>query len=137
MKPYLKLFLVGIILSGCATQPNPWNDVPLDESVTEAPIPLPNLPTPTIVGDHVELDATQAAQVRDYGIIARTNTEMAAEYAKAIDQRKAANTALVEAGKAQRVQAEMLREMLEDERRHNFVTKIGLYVLVIGLGVAL
>ena len=138
MKHCLRLFLVGALISGCASAPpNPWDSVPIDESVTEAPLTLPELPKPTIVGDQVILDADQAAQIRDYGIIARANTEMASEYAQAIDQRKAANMALVEAGKAQRVQSEMLKEMLQDERVHNFYMKIGMGLVIIGMGLAL
>ena len=104
MKHYLKLFLVGLLISGCASAPeNPWDSIELDESETAGPLHLPELPTPTVVDDHIELNAEQATQVRDYGIIARANTTMAEEYAKAIDDRKRANTALVEAGQAQRV----------------------------------
>ena len=138
MKRLLRLFLVGALISGCAAEPtNPWDDVELDETPVEAPLGLPELPKPTIVGDQVVLDASQAAQIRDYGIIARANTTMADEYSKSINERKRANTALVAAGKAQRVQSEMRLEMLADERRHNFFTSIGYWVVIIALGVAL
>ena len=131
-------YLCGLILVGCATtQTNPWDDIELDEAPVEAPLTLPELPKPTIVGDTVVLDANQAAQVRSYGIIARTNTTMADEYSKAINERKRANTALVEAGKAQRVQTSLLREQIQDERRHNFFTSIGYWVVIVALGFAL
>jgi len=138
MKHYLTLFLIGTLCSACATtQPNPWDSIELDEKPVEAPLVLPELPKPTIVGDTVVLSPDQAAQVRDYGIIARANTIMAQEYAKAINERQRANTALVGAGKAQRIQSEMRLEMLEDERRHNFFTSIGYWVVIIALGAAL
>ena len=138
MKRYLKLFLAGVLISGCASEPtNPWNDIELDETPVEAPLALPELPKPTIVGETVVLDASQAAQVRSYGIIARANTVMAEEYSKSINERKRANTALVEAGKAQRAQSEMRLEMLEDERRHNFFTSIGYWVIIVALGISL
>ena len=138
MKHWLKLFLIGISLSGCAVAPpNPWEAVTVDETETATPIPLPALPAPVVVGDRLELDAEQAAQIRDFAIIARANTEMAAEYARAIDDRKVANTALIEAGKAQRMQSEMRREMLEDERKHNLWNNLLLYGVIIVMGVAL
>ena len=138
MKHYLRLFLVGAVLSGCAAAPtNPWDDVTVDEAPVEAPIHLPELPKPAIVGDQGVLTADQAAQVRDYGIIARGNTTMADEYSKAINERQRANAALIEAGKAQRIQSELRLEMLEDERKHNFFEKIGLYVIIIALGASL
>jgi hypothetical protein len=138
MKYYLTLFLAGVLTSGCATDPvNPWDGVDIDEVAVEAPLVLPELPKPTIVGDQVILDASQAAQIRDYGIIARANTEMASEYSMSINERQRANTALIEAGKAQRMQSELRRGMLEDERRSNFFTNIGLYVVIIALGLAL
>ena len=132
------LALIVILASGCATtQQNPWNDIEIDETPVEAPLTLPELPKPTIVGDTVVLNPSQAAQIRAYGIISRANTVMAEEYSRSINERKRANTALVGAGKAQRAQAEILREQLQDERRHNFFEKIGLYIVVIALGVAL
>ena len=138
MKHYAMLSLVGVLISGCALEPvNPWDSIETDETPVEAPLVLPELPKPTIVGDTVVLDADQAAQIRNYGIISRTNTVMAQEYAQAINERQRANTALVEAGKAQRVQADILREQLEDERRHNFWTSIGYWVVIVGMGLAL
>ena len=138
MKHCLKLFLVGVLISGCSTvQTNPWDAVELDETPVEAPLALPELPKPTIVGDTVVLDSGEAALIRAYGIIARANTTMAEEYSKSINERKRANTALVEAGQAQRIQSEMRLEMLEDERRHNFFTSIGYWVVIIALGVSL
>lgn len=138
MKHYLRLFLVGALISGCAAAPtNPWDDVQVDVTPVEDPLALPGLPVPTIEGDKVVLTAPQAAQVREYGIIARANTDMAGEYAGSINERKRANAALVDAGKAQRVQSEIRLEMLEDERRHNFFEKIGLYIVIIALGVSL
>ena len=138
MKHWLKLFLVGALISGCSTvQTNPWDSIETEETPVTGPLVLPELPKPTIVGDTVVLDASQAAQIRAYGIIARANTTMAEEYSKSINERQRANTALVEAGKAQRVQSEMRLEMLEDERRHNFFTSIGYWVVIIALGVSL
>lgn len=138
MKRCLKLFLVGVLISGCSTvQTNPWDDIELDEDPVEAPLALPELPKPTIVGDQVVLDASQASRIREYGIIARANTMMAQEYSTSINERKRANTALVEAGQAQRVQSEMRLQMLQDERRHNAWTSIGYWIIIIGLGTAL
>ena len=138
MKHWLKLLLAGALISGCAAERiNPWDAIELDETPVEAPLTLPVLPKPTIVGETVVLDASQAAQIREYGIIARTNTTMAEEYSKSINERKRANTALVEAGQAQRVQSEMRLEMLKDERQHNFWTNMGLYVVILALGFAL
>ena len=137
MKRLLMLLAIGTV-SACSSNPvNPWDSIEIDETPVEAPLALPKLPKPEIVGDAVILTGSQAEQVREYGIIARTNTTMAEEYSKAINERQRANTALVGAGKAQRAQAEILREQLQDERRHNFFEKIGLYIVVIALGASL
>ncbi len=126
MKRLLKLFLVGVLISGCSSNPvNPWDSIEIDETPVEAPLNLPKLPKPKVIGDTVVLTAVQAQEIRDYGIISRANTVMADEYAQSINERKRANTALVESGQAQRAQTEILRETLGDERWHHFWQTIG------------
>lgn len=84
--------------------------------------------------DTVTFDLDGAQELDAFKTAAEANTVIAAENAAALDHTNDAVGALVEAGQAQRAIADMRAEMLADERRHNFFEKIGLWVLVIGLG---
>jgi hypothetical protein len=74
------------------------------------------------------LDAYKTASEANYGI--------AEQHAAQIEALQDALEALVEAGVAQRVVADMRQQMLEEERRHNTYEKVGLYAIILALGVA-
>jgi hypothetical protein len=72
-----------------------------------------------------------------YKTAAEANTAIAAEHAQQVEVLQETVVSLVSAGQAQRSVAEMRKEMLEEERRHNFFKSIGLYAIIIGMGLAL
>ena len=132
----LKTFLLVGVLSGCATTTlNPWTDLDVDLSPAIAPIHCV-LPRPDeVIGQSIVYETVHALEA--YRVCSEANEAIANEHALQIGQLKLARKGLTEAGAAQRSISDMKEEMLRDERRHNFFEKIGLYVLVIGLGVSL
>lgn len=66
------------------------------------------------------LDKAGAEAIRDYRIAAEANTGMAADYAAALDEYKAASASLVEAGRAQHTLTQIQREILAEERRQRW-----------------
>lgn len=65
------------------------------------------------------------------------NYDIANEHITQIEEMRDAAENLIDAGQHQRHIAEMKQEMLDDERKRNFFEKIGLYALIIGMGLAL
>ena len=132
----LKTFLLVGVLSGCTTvAPNPWHDLDVDLSPATAPIHC-ILPRPDeVIGQSIIYETAHALEA--YRVCSEANEDIVSEHALQIHQLKLARKGLTEAGQAQRHIANMKQEMLNDERKHNFFEKIGLYVVIIGMGVAL
>ena len=135
MRMLLTFLLVGV-LSGCATQsPNPWVELETDVSPATQPLncvmPLPD----EVVGQSIVYTTAHALEA--YRVCSEANEAIAQEHALQIGQLKLARKGLVEAGQSQRAIADMRKEMLEDERRHNFFEKIGYWIVIIGMGTAL
>ena len=68
---------------------------------------------------------------------AMANYDIASEHIVQIESMRDATRDLVDAGQHQRRIAEMKQEMLNDERKSNFFEKIGLYAVILGMGLAL
>lgn len=136
---YLTFLTAFAVLSGCAsTAPDPWAGLDTDLSAAASPIDCGGFPLPATSDDQSITYTKQGVNALDaYRACAEANAAIAAEHRDQIGQLKLARKGLTEAGQAQRRIADMKEEMLRDERRHNFFEKIGLYVLVIGLGASL
>lgn len=136
----LPIFLLVGVLSGCATEPvNPWLGATVETDPATTPLDCGKWPLPsevTTTGD-VVYDNAGLNDLDDYRTCAEANHGIVGEHAAQIGQLKVARKALVEAGQAQRNIATMRAEMLEEERRHNFWTNIGQWILIVGLGLAL
>ena len=135
MKMLLTFFAVGV-LSGCATQaPNPWAGLDVDVSPAVDPIHCV-LPRPDeVVGQSIVYET--AHDLEAYRVCTEANELIAKEHVAQIGQLKLVRQGLVHAGQSQRNIADMRLEMLEDERKHNFFTSIGYWIVIIGLGVSL
>lgn len=132
----LKAFLLVGVLSGCATTaPDHWQGLDVDISPATTPIhcvlPLPD----EVIGQSIVYETSLALEA--YRVCAEANEDIVSEHALQIHQLKLARKGLTEAGQAQRRIADMKQEMLDDERKHNFFQKIGLYVVIVGMGMAL
>jgi hypothetical protein len=68
---------------------------------------------------------------------AEANYAIASEHVTQIDNMRESVQHLADAGQAQYRIAQMKQEMLDDERKHNFYTSIGYWVVIIALGAAL
>ena len=132
----MRYLIILVLLSGCATQaPNPWQGLDTDLSPATAPIHCV-LPRPDeVIGQSIVYETAHALEA--YRVCSEANEAIVNEHAAQIHQLKLARKGLTEAGQAQRHIANMKQEMLNDERKHNFFEKIGLYVVIIGMGVAL
>ncbi len=132
----MRYLIILALLSGCATTaPNPWADLDVDLSAATAPLhcvmPLPD----EVIGQSIVYNTSHALEA--YRVCTEANAAIATEHVLQIAQLKLARQGLTEAGQAQSNIAAMKQQMLDDERRHNFFEKIGLYVVIIGLGAAL
>ena len=134
-----RLLVIAFLLSGCATQaPNPWQGLTVDETPATTPIDCGSFPMPSeVVGDSLVYDNVGANDLEAYRSCSEANSAIVTEHALQIGQLKRARRALVSAGVSQRNIAEMRQTMLDDERKRNFFEKIGLYAIIIGLGVSL
>ncbi len=128
-----------LLVSGCAATPeNPWNDIDITEVPAASPVDCGSFPMPSeVVGDSIVYTNAGVNDLESYRACSEANARIVTEHALQIAQLKRARAALVSAGKSQRNIAEMRQEMLEDERKHNFFMKIGLYVVILGMGVSL
>jgi len=131
-RSWLLFCLVGGLL-GCATAPaeNPWDSVEIPSEAIETPLPCYELPAP------IALDEIGQGRIDAMRECAMANYDIANEHIVQIESMRIATQDLVEAGKHQRRIAEMKQEMLDDERTSNFFEKIGLYALILGMGLAL
>ncbi len=135
MRMLLTFLLVGV-LSGCAVQTlNPWDGLTTETSPATTPLNCV-MPRPDeVVGQSIVYMTADALEA--YRVCSEANEGIASEHVLQIGQLKLARKGLTEAGRAQRNIADMREEMLRDERRHNFYQSIGLYAVIIGMGVAL
>ena len=98
---------------------------------------LPTWPVPEVFDESGATFTLEQLRVLDaYRETAQANTAIAEQHQKQIEALQDALEALVEAGMAQRVVADMRQQMLEEERRHNTYEKVGLYAIILALGVA-
>jgi len=126
------LLIVGGLL-GCVTAPpaNPWDSVEVPSEVIETPLPCYELPEPVV------LDDIGRGRIEAMRECAMANYDIASEHVIQIKQMRDATRDLVDAGQHQRRIAEMKQEMLDDERKSNFFEKIGLYAVILAMGIAL
>lgn len=126
------MFLAGSLL-GCAATPadNPWDSVEIPSEAIETPLPCDELPAPVV------LDEIGQGRIEAMRECAMANYDIASEHIVQIESMRDATQSLVEAGQHQRRIAEMKQEMLDDERKSNFFEKIGLYAIILGMGLAL
>jgi len=136
----LSLISSVILLSGCASGPphNPWDALTTETSAAVTPLDCGSFPVAGAATDTgATYDISGLNDLNDYRKCSEANEGIAGEHAKQVDQLKIVRKNLTEAGRAQRNIADMKQEMLDDERKRNFLEKIGLYVVIIGLGVSL
>ncbi len=143
MNRWLILLAAGASLalsSGCATTPipDPWATLEASAEPAQQPLRLPEWPQEASSTDHsVTFDLEGARAISAYIATAEGNTAIALEHAAQIDALNQAAAALIEAGMAQRKVADLRLEILQEERRHNVIEKIGLYAMMIAaLGIA-
>jgi len=132
-------FLISFALVSCATPiPNPWIGLDTDLSPAATPLDCGSFPLPSESHKtHVVYDKAGLNDLNAYRRCSEANEAIVTEHALQIGQLKLARKGLVEAGQAQRHIADMREEMLRDERRHHLFQSIGLYAIIIGMGVAL
>ncbi len=135
----LVLFLILGALASCASEPpQRWQGLTTETEPSARPLDCGSFPFPSDFNDEqVVYDQSGVNELEAYRLCSEANETIANENANTVDQLKVARKGLVEAGQAQENIANMRQEMLEDERRHNFFEKIGLYVVIIGLGASL
>jgi len=131
------LLTVGV-LTGCATtEVNPWESIEVPREAAQQPVQPPTWPIPATFDDEGATFTLEQLRVLDvFREISDANLAIAREHAAQIEVLQDALAALVEAGQAQRVVADMRSQMLEEERKHNAVEKVGLWILVLGLAAA-
>ena len=132
----LKTFLLAGVLSGCATPAvNPWQGLDTDVSAATSPIHCV-MPRPDeMVGQSIVYETAHALEA--YRVCSEANEAIASEHTLQINQLKISRKGLTEAGQAQRSIAQMKQEMLDDERKHNFWTSIGYWVVILAMGASL
>ena len=141
MKKSLIFLIIGASLSaGCAAQSpvSPWAGATTETEHAVAALECGSFPLPVAV-EQAELvyDQAGANELEQYRLCSEANQANVDEHAAQIQQLKVSRAALVEAGQAQRNIADMRAQMLEDERRHNFWTSIGYWVVIVAMGLAL
>lgn len=139
MRKWLLLLMVGAGLNGCAATPAPnlWDDIEVPTGAAVTPLDCGQFPLPTIFNDAgASYDKAGVNLLEAYRVCAETNAEAGVANAEQIEFLRLAATDLVVAGQHQRHIADMRLEMLEDERRHNFWTSVGYWVVIVALGYA-
>ena len=130
------ILLIGGALTGCATvEPNPWESIDTTYTPAQQPVEPPYWPIPDTFDEFGATYTIEQLRLLDiYREAADANYRIAQQHAAQIDALNEAVGSLVDAGKGQRVVADMRRQMLEEERRHNAFEKVGLWILVLALG---
>ena len=135
----LSLIISASLLSGCASSPapNPWDGLTVETDPATTAIDCGSFPLPSealeaaVVYDKAGLNALEA-----YRLCSEANEANVDEHAAQIGQLKISRKNLVEAGAAQRRIADLRSEILEDERKHMFWERLGLWAIALA-GVAL
>lgn len=135
----MRLLPILLIVGGCSSNPvNPWDSIDDPREPVQHPLQLPLWPIPETFDTSGATFTVEQLRVLDlYKTTAEANTAIAVEHAQQVEVLQEAVVSLVDAGQAQRTIAEMRKEMLEEERRHNFFKSIGLYAIIIAMGFAL
>ena len=141
MRMSLIFLIIGASLSaGCATQApeSPWAAATTETGAATAALDCGSFPAPTRATEaEIAYDQAGVNELEVYRVCAEANEANVDEHAAQIGELKISRKALVEAGQAQRNIATMRAEMLEDERKHNFWTSIGYWIVILGMGAAL
>lgn len=141
MKKSLIFLIIGASLSsGCATQApeSPWAAATTETGAATAALDCGSFPGPTRSTEaEIAYDQAGANELEQYRLCSEANQANVDEHAAQIGQLKVSRAALVDAGQAQRNIADMRAQMLEDERKHNFWTSIGYWVVIVAMGLAL
>jgi len=128
----LMAYLCAFLLVGCvAPQVNPWDSIEVPSEAIETPLPCDELPEP------IALDDIGKGRILAMRECAMANYDITIEHITQIEEMRDAAESLIVAGKHQRRIAEMKQEMLDDERKRNFFEKIGLYALILVMGISL
>ena len=138
MKKLALFLMVGGLASCTSQQISPWDGLTTETEPATKAIDCGSFPFPSDFNDsQVVYDQSGVNNLEAYRLCSEANENIANENAAMVDQLKLARKGLTEAGRSQRNIADLRQEMLEDERKHNFFEKIGLYVVIIGMGIAL
>lgn len=135
----LTLFLIAGVSSGCATPtPNPWNEIDVTVTPAATPIECGSFPYPTeVIGESVVYDNAALNDLEAYRVCSEANKQIAQEHAQQIRYLKESRMHLVEAGKSQRMIADMRQQMLEEERKARFWNNLTLYAVIAAMGFSL
>ena len=128
---WLLSLAAGALLGCAAPQTNPWDSVEIPAEAVEAPLPCSELPAPEA------FDEIGKGRIAALSACAQANYDIAAEHVAQIEDMRRAAQNLLDGAQHQRRIADMKQEMLQEERRHHFYEKIGLYAVIIGLGLSL
>ena len=139
MKKLVLSLISSALVASCATPAvDHWQGLETETELAASPLDCGSFPLPD-ASDPTGMTYTKAGsnKLNSYRQCSEANEAIATEHAQQIYHLKIARKGLTEAGRAQQNIAAMKQEMLEDERKHNFFTKIGYWVVIIGMGVAL
>ena len=133
----LWVICLSVCVLSCATPADNW-DIKVPDSAVPKVIELPAFPDPIESNNDMAVYSKDAVkEMVLYTIAAKANTGAGEELAEEVKDLRRGAEKLVEMGKIQENISNMKGEALDDERKHNFFEKIGLYVVIIGMGVAL
>lgn len=135
----LLIFLSVGVLSGCASVPsvNPWDGLTVDTKPAATSIDCGSFPSPNeVIGDSIVYNNAGTNNLETYRACSEGNAAIVDEHALQIGQLKLARKGLTEAGQAQRNISIMLKEQMEEMRKHHFWQQLGWAAIAIA-GVAL
>lgn len=140
--PRKQIYIVFLfaLISGCATTSpeSPWDGLTTETNPAVGSIDCGRFPMPSEATDAlISYDMAGVNALDAYKVCSEANEAIVDDHAAQIGQLKIARKGLTEAGQAQRRIAAMKQEMLEDERQHHFWQSLGLYAVIIGMGLAL
>lgn len=124
--------------AGCTSIPvrdNPWTDLAVDTAPAARPVSPPELPVGTVEGQRLYFTPAEADTLTDFVDVADGNYEIATELAESVDSMRGAYNDLVRAGNAEHELAELLRRMLEEERRARLWDKLSSWSIIGFLGI--
>ena len=132
---WLTLLAVGASLSsGCASTPpaDPWASIAPHDEVVAQPVALGAWPAPVSETlTTVTFDLPGAVALLEFQTASEGNYRVAAALADQVTELHAEADHLVAAGRAQRRVADLLKEVIAEERRHHAWEKAGLYAAIV------